>query len=130
MVLLKNTFRGPDEPDHFTAFLPAAHQIGYQFESSGPPPPSSPQLERQLAERCSHGTLLVFSSNRLSRSQPPCRFRAESKSLPIATLPDDDHWNVKCRRLRDVLPAYSESHTREPRKYPLPPLPLFHEPSS
>jgi hypothetical protein len=28
------------------------------------------------------------------------------------------------------LPAYSESHTREPRKYPLPPLPLFHEPSS
>src|ERR1041384_8600113 len=117
MALLKKTLRGPEAPDHFTAFWPAPHQIGNQFESSGPPPPSSPQFARQLPERWAWGTRTVLSSNRLLRSQPPCRFRSESKSLPTTTLPDADHWKVKCRRLREVLPAYSESHTREPRKY-------------
>src|SRR4051812_21367359 len=103
MVLLKKTFCGPVAPDHLTALRPAAHQIGYQVESSGPAPPSSPQLERQLPGLCSNGTRMVFRSNRFRRSQPPWRFRSESKSLPMTTFPDEDHWNVKCRRLRVML---------------------------
>src|ERR1044071_5082394 len=115
MSLLKKTLRGPDAPDHFTAFFPAPHQIGNQFESSGPPPPSSPQFARQLPERCAYGTRTVLSSNRLLRSQPPCRFRSESKSLPTTTLPDADHWNVKCRRLREVLRSEERRVGKESR---------------
>src|SRR3954466_11078952 len=99
MVLAKSTLRGPLAPDHLPALAPAPHHIGHQSPLSTPPP-SAPQFTEQLPGRGSYETRMTLCSMRFMRSQPPWRLKSQSRSLPTATLPEDDHWKVNWRSSR------------------------------